>query len=45
MNTEYHKIKSLYKRDMEGLVGVPARRIYDVLGGRVIVKIKGCDFD
>jgi len=33
------------EREMEGLVGVPARRIYDVLGGRVIVKIKGCDFD
>jgi ATP-dependent RNA circularization protein (DNA/RNA ligase family) len=33
------------EREMEGLVGVPARRIYDVMGNRVIVKIKGCDFD
>lgn len=32
-------------KEMEGLVGTPTCRIYDVNGNRAIVKVKVCDFD
>lgn len=35
---------AIHNREIEGIVGVPEKRIYDVNGNRVIVKIKVRDF-